>query len=106
MMETDCLLALAVDMPFVTVPHLKELCDFAKLGMGAVPRVNGKVEPLMAVYPKDAASVFAEALNGTDHSVQQVVRRLTALDLVRELLITGDAARFYRSINYPTDLEP
>lgn len=106
MMETDCLLVLAVDMPFITRSHLKKLCDCAQPGVGAVPVVNGRVEPLAAVYPKRAESIFADALNGTDHSLQQLVRRLTGLELVREMPIAGDAGRFYRSINYPADLQP
>ncbi len=104
-METDCLLVLAVDMPFITLSHLKNTCDQAKPGMGAVPFVNGKMEPLAAVYPKRAASIFAEALKGTDYSLQQVVRRLTGLELIRQIPIAGAAGRFYRSINYPADLQ-
>jgi molybdenum cofactor guanylyltransferase len=104
LMQTDCLLVLAVDMPFVTSSHLKKLCDRAKPDMGAVPLVNGRVEPLAAVYPKCAESIFAKALNGTDHSMQRLVRQLAALELVREIPITGTAGRFYRSINYPADL--
>jgi molybdopterin-guanine dinucleotide biosynthesis protein A len=106
MMETDCLLVLAVDMPFITLSHLKKLCDWAQPGVGAVPVVNGRVEPLAAVYPKRAESIFANSLNGTDYSLQQLVRRLTGLELVREIPIAGDAGRFYRSINYPADLQP
>jgi molybdenum cofactor guanylyltransferase len=105
-METDCLLVLAVDMPFITLSHLKKVCDGAKPGVGAVPVVNRKVEPLAAVYPKCAGSIFAKALNGTDHSLQRLVRRLTGLGLVREIPIAGAAGRFYRSINYPADLQP
>jgi molybdopterin-guanine dinucleotide biosynthesis protein A len=106
MMETDCLLVLAVDMPFITLSHLKKLCDWAQPGVGAVPVVDGRVEPLAAVYPKCAESIFADALNGTDHSLQQLVRRLRGLELVREIPIAGAAGRFYRSINYPADLQP
>lgn len=103
--ETDCLLVLAVDMPFITVAHLKKVCDRATPAVGAVPVVEGKVEPLAAVYPKRSASIFAEALNGTDHSVQQVVRRLSALQLIREIPVGTAAGRLYRSINRPADLQ-
>jgi len=103
--ETDCLLVLAVDMPFITPSHLKEVCDWAEPGVGAVPVINGRVEPLAAVYPKRAGSIFSEALNGADHSLQRLVRRLTELELVREIPIAGAAGRFYRSINYPFDLQ-
>ena len=105
-MEADCLLVLAVDMPFLTLSHLKEICDWARPGVGAVPVVNGQVEPLAAVYPKCAGSIFTEALNGTDHSLQQLVPRLVRLELIRELPIAAAAAPFYRSINYPADVQP
>ncbi len=104
--ETDCLLALAVDMPFITVSNLKEVCDCVTPGLGAVPVVNGRLEPLAAVYPKRAASIFAEALHGTDYSLQRLVRRLTSLELVREIPMPDDAGRVYRSINCPADLRP
>jgi molybdenum cofactor guanylyltransferase len=104
-MDTDRLLVLAIDMPFITLSNLKQLCDSAEPGVGAVPLVNGKVEPLAAVYPKTAAPIFAKALSGTDHSVQQVVRRLTALALVRQIPIADTAADFFRSVNYPADLQ-
>ena len=103
--ETDCLLVLAVDMPFMTVSHLKKVCDCTKPGVGAVPVVNGKVEPLAAVYPKRAGPIFTEALDGTDHSLQQLVPRLMGLDLVREIPIGKAVSRFYRNINYPADLQ-
>jgi molybdenum cofactor guanylyltransferase len=104
-METDCLLVLAVDMPFMTLSHLKKVCDCTKPGVGAVPVVNGNVEPLAAVYPKRAGPIFTEALNGTDHSLQQLVPRLVGLDLIRELRMAGAANGFYRNINYPADLQ-
>ena len=104
--ESDCLLVLAVDMPFITVSHLEQVCDRADVGVGAVPVVNGKVEPLAAVYPKCCESIFAEALNGPDHSLRQVVGRLIALQLVRQISVSGAARRLYRSVNSPVDLEP
>jgi len=105
-METDCLLALAVDMPFIGLPQLTEICHRARADTGAVPVINGKAEPLAAVYPKTAVSIFGDALEGTDHSLQEVVRRLAALKLVRKIPITDPTARFFRSVNYPGDLHP
>jgi molybdopterin-guanine dinucleotide biosynthesis protein A len=104
-METDRLLVLAVDMPFITSSHLKKVCDCAKPGVGAVPVVNGKMEPLAAVYPKRARSIFAQAVNGTNYSLQQLLPRLARLEFVREIPIVGSADHFYRSINYPADLQ-
>jgi molybdopterin-guanine dinucleotide biosynthesis protein A len=105
MMETDYLLALAVDMPFITVSHLRKICDCARPGVGVVPVVNGKMEPLAAVYPKRAGSIFAEALRGSDYSLQRLVGRLAELEFIREIPIAAAAGRFYRSLNYPADLQ-
>jgi molybdopterin-guanine dinucleotide biosynthesis protein A len=104
-MQTDCLLVLAVDMPFITPSQLKKLCDQAQPGIGAVPVVNGKLEPLMAIYPKSAESIFGQALNGADYSLQRPVRRLARLELIREIPVAARSACFYRSINYPADLQ-
>jgi molybdopterin-guanine dinucleotide biosynthesis protein A len=104
-METNHLLALAIDMPFVTTEHLQHLRDLAVNGKGVVPIIEGKAEPLCAVYPKEARPVFLEALHGTDFSLQPIVRQLIGLDLLRELPVSGDEQKFYQNINQPRDLD-
>ena len=56
--ETDHLLALAVDMPFMIVVHLRALCGQVTDGMGVISMIDGKAEPLCAIYPKEARAVF------------------------------------------------
>lgn len=48
------LLVLAVDMAEMTLETLSELTSRCGPARGVVPRVNGRVEPLAAVYPKTA----------------------------------------------------
>jgi molybdopterin-guanine dinucleotide biosynthesis protein A len=45
------LLALAVDMPHLSPPFLRQLIDRCEPARGVVPRVGHRLEPLAAVYP-------------------------------------------------------
>ena len=103
--ETDHLLTLAVDMPFITAEHLHALCDRATIGTGVIPMIDGKAEPLCAIYPKAGEGLFQEALRGEDFSLQPIVRRLIDLNLLRVMPVSGSSREFYRSINEPRDLE-
>jgi molybdenum cofactor guanylyltransferase len=57
------LLVLAVDMPNMSAGCLQRLVASCTETTGAVPRVNGNIEPLAAVYPKAARVVIAELMD-------------------------------------------
>jgi len=59
--SSSLLLVLAVDMPKMQVQLLNRLASRCSEGVGAIPRVNGKIEPLAAIYPRLAAGLI-EAL--------------------------------------------
>lgn len=103
-METDHLLALAIDLPFMTTEHLRHLCGFMTKGSGVVPMIDGTAEPLAAVYPKEARAVFGEALQGENFSLQPIVKKLVARHMLLEIPIAGPAREFYRNMNEPQDL--
>ena len=102
--KTDHLLALAVDMPFMTTENLRLVCSLATEGIGVVPTIDGKAEPLGAIYPTEARAAFLEALQGDNFSLQPLVRKLIALNMLREMPISDQARDFYKSINEPADL--
>src|SRR5262245_23132540 len=52
--HTTHLLALAVDMPFMTENYLRSMCEAIKPGRGVVAKIDNCAEPLAAVYPRDA----------------------------------------------------
>jgi molybdenum cofactor guanylyltransferase len=104
-METDHLLVLAIDMPFMTTEHLRHLCSLTMNGSGVVPLIEGNAEPLAAIYPKEARAVFCEALQGDNFSLQPIVRKLVALNMLLEIPISGPARELYRNINAPQDLD-
>src|SRR5215216_7145685 len=67
--RTAHLLALEIDMPFMTENYLRTLCDAITLGRGVVPKINNRAEPLAAVYPREAEIDFRTALAGSDFSL-------------------------------------
>src|SRR5436190_11378628 len=94
-MRTTHLLALAVDMPFMTSEQLAILRELAAEGRGVVPVIGERAEPLAAIYPAEAAVNFANALAGTDFSLQPVIRNLAAEEKVRLLAVPAQDEGLY-----------
>jgi molybdopterin-guanine dinucleotide biosynthesis protein A len=103
-MKTTHLLALAVDMPFMTGEQMRFLCSLAIAGRGVVPVVDERAEPLAAIYPREAAMDFAAALAGPDFSLQTLTRNLARAGRVQMWDVPEEARDFYRSVNEPGDL--
>ena len=97
--KTDHLLTLAVDMPFMTTENLLTLCSLVTKGIGVIPTIEGRAEPLGAIYPKETGAAFQEALRGDNFSLQPLVRKLIALNMLREMPVSGSARRLYKSVN-------
>jgi molybdenum cofactor guanylyltransferase len=104
-MRTTHLVALAVDMPFMTSEQLHRLCKLAEAGRGLVPMIGERAEPLAAVYPAEASPDFAGALDGADFSLQRLVRKLAAEERVRLYSVPVEDEHFYRSVNEPRDFK-
>lgn len=103
--ETDHLLALAIDMPFMTTEQLRLLCNLVTTEAGVVPMIDGNAEPLAAIYPKESRAIFLEALQSENFSLQPIVRKLIDLNLLKEMPIAGPAREFYKNVNEPSDLD-
>lgn len=102
-MPTTHLIALAVDMPYMTGEQLVALGGMAAEGRGVVPVIAERAEPLAAIYPAEAAGDFAAALAGSNFSLQLVVRKLAAAGKVRLWPVPDRDAQFYRNWNEPGD---
>ena len=103
--QTTHLIALAVDMPFMTATELEALRQRATEGCGVVPTIGEQAEPLAAIYPTEAAVDFEEALSGSNFSLQAVVRRLAEIEKVRLWAVPGARANFFRSVNEPEEFD-
>lgn len=103
-MRTAHLLALAIDMPFMTENFLRFLCEHIEPGRGVLPTIENRAEPLAAVYPREAENDFCNALAGADFSLQSLVRRLIAGGKLRQVPITEQEQKFFLNVNEPADL--
>jgi molybdopterin-guanine dinucleotide biosynthesis protein A len=98
------LLALAIDMPFMTENFLRYLCEHIEPGRGVLPTIENRAEPLAAIYPRQAEIDFRNALVGVDFSLQSLVRRLVETGKLREVPITEQEQKFFLNVNEPADL--
>jgi molybdenum cofactor guanylyltransferase len=94
-------LALACDMPFVTAELLAWL---ASQTPPSVPRVDGRLEPLLALYGPGAATALRGAL-ADELPLREAVAALGPTEIgAGELARFGDPGRLAFSVNTPDDL--
>ena len=103
-MHTGHLLALAIDIPFMTEQYLRVLCDQIEPGIGVVPTIDDRAEPLVAIYPREAHADFRNALAGTDFSLQNVVDRLVESGKLREVGVKEHETKLFLNVNEPSDV--
>jgi molybdenum cofactor guanylyltransferase len=104
-MHAAHLLAIAIDMPFMIEQYLKFLCNQIEPGTGVVPTIDGRAEPLAAIYPREANADFRSALAGTDFSLQSVVRRLLESGKLWEVRVKEQEKKFFLNVNEMADLQ-
>jgi molybdopterin-guanine dinucleotide biosynthesis protein A len=96
------LLVLAVDLPEIQAGLLRRLARQGAPGAGAVPRVNGALEPLAAFYPRAALPLARQLLNLKKSAMRGFVEHCRAAGLVEEVDMTA-AARQFLNWNSPAD---
>jgi molybdenum cofactor guanylyltransferase len=104
-MHSNHLLALAIDMPFMTEKYLKFLCSQIEPGGGVIAKIDNRFEPLAAIYPKETSADFRSALLGQDFSLQALTSRLVKAGKVREMPVTEEERELFFNINEPADLQ-
>jgi molybdopterin-guanine dinucleotide biosynthesis protein A len=102
---TGHLLALAIDMPFMTENFLRSICDAIEPGRGIVAKIDNRAEPLAAIYPREAEIEFRTALTGSDFSLQNVVRRLVTSGKLLEIAVTEQERRLFRNVNKVSNVD-
>jgi molybdopterin-guanine dinucleotide biosynthesis protein A len=104
-MSTSHLLALAIDMPWMTNKYLEFLCAHIEPGRGVLPEIGDRAEPLAAIYPREAASETGKALAGADFSLQSLTCDLVAAGKLWAIPVTQQEKKFFRNLNELADLE-
>ena len=102
--HTAHLLALAIDMPFMTESYLRSICDTIAPGRGVVAKIDNRAEPLAAVYPREAEIDFRTALAGNNFSLQNVVRDLVTSGKLLEISVAKQERRLFRNLNNVFDV--
>jgi molybdopterin-guanine dinucleotide biosynthesis protein A len=104
-MRTKHLLALAIDMPFVTEKYLTFLCSQIEPDRGVIAKVDDRFEPLAATYPQEALANVRSALSGTDFSLQTVAGSLVEERKLRVMAVTEEERKLFVNVNEPADLQ-
>jgi molybdopterin-guanine dinucleotide biosynthesis protein A len=100
----DHLLALAIDMPFMTESYLRSFCEKIERGVGVVPLIENRAEPLAAIYPREAYDEVVGALSGSDFSLQSLVGKLITAGKLQPIQVSEKEKAFFRNLNEPRDL--
>jgi molybdopterin-guanine dinucleotide biosynthesis protein A len=72
--DADFLLVFAIDLPRLHPDWIRSLIHHTRPGVGAVPVVEGRLEPLAAAYPKGALASARARLQRGSLSVQEWAR--------------------------------
>jgi len=102
---TDHLLALGIDTPLLTQTYLRDLCARIEPGRGIVPMFDNRFEPLAAIYPRSAQLDLAEALTGSDFSLQSLIRKLISAEKLNPIEVSTEEKILFRNLNQPQDLD-
>lgn len=100
---TTHLLVLAVDLPRMTAAHLQVLWRGSQPGQGVIPQGAEQLEPLVAVYPQEAAALAREHLRGPDRSVQALARILLRQNRLQTYHLQPEERMFYHNANTPEE---
>jgi molybdopterin-guanine dinucleotide biosynthesis protein A len=98
------LLALAVDLPRMNRAVLESLLAACSVGRGAVARVAGRVEPLVAVYPRAAAAMVRELLAAGKRAAGELAARCAQAGLVSWVDFPAGQTAAFLNWNRPEDL--
>jgi molybdopterin-guanine dinucleotide biosynthesis protein A len=97
---TPLLLVLAVDMPHMSADCLQRLLANCTPARGAMPRLNGQVEPLAAIYPRAGRETGAVKTG----SARAFAERCVAAELARYVDLPASDAHCFTNWNSPADV--
>lgn len=106
LLETEWLVVLAIDLPLITSPFLREVLDEAQHSeAGVVPWDGSRFHPLAAVYPREAGAIARACVDHGDLAMQPFVLELENRGLVRRKYIAGEQLAAFANFNMPEDWE-
>ncbi len=104
MANSPLVLVLPVDLPCLTSEFLRQLTSACTEQVGVVPECNGQLEPLVAVYPRNAHALVRQLLGDRRRAAREFA--LACLErglVVKRFTAPTDAERFV-NWNHPHDV--
>ena len=98
------LLVLAVDLPEMSVAFLRRLGGGCTENLGSIPRVNERIEPLAAFYPKSAHSLAAAMLRNRRNVAAAFAENCVQSCQARFVECPDTEACHFANWNSPADL--
>ena len=98
------LLVLAVDLLAMNADFLRRLMTHCSANSGAVPRVAGDIEPLVACYPKTAHPLAVQMLGRNQCAVKYFAGAVVSSGLAVWLDLTESDRQLFKNGNRPADL--
>ena len=98
-------LALAVDMPHVTIPLLEEIVTLSRSGTcGVIFRGAHGYEPLCACYPYSTLPLLQEVLTEGNLRLQDFAGRAVDAGLLHVIPLSKEREALFLNLNSPSDL--
>jgi len=94
-------IVLGIDMPAVTVSGLRQLLEACEGERGLVPRLNGRWEPLLAIYPRRLAELARTRLTQGERSLQGFVEAGIAMGAIDSWAVAPEATGWFVNLNRP-----
>jgi molybdopterin-guanine dinucleotide biosynthesis protein A len=104
--NTELNLMLAVDLPFLTGPLLRFLLSISQHSdaMVTVPRVNGRLQPLCAIYRKAFSELAEESLRQGRYKIDPLFNQVsTRIADQKELETAGFRGALFENVNTPSE---
>ena len=103
-MRCERLLVLAVDLPAMTADFLRTLLAHATPDCGVAPMLDGRYEPLAAIYPRAIHALAARCVAGGDRSMQRFIGAGLTEGLLRAQPVAVADRGLFHNVNGPDDL--
>jgi molybdopterin-guanine dinucleotide biosynthesis protein A len=97
-------LVLAVDLARMTAPFLRKLAEHCDPLTGAIPELNGELEPLAAIYPKRCHGIARDFLRKGRHAARDFANACLRERAMRKFNVPDADIRCFENWNTPPDV--
>ena len=104
MTRSALLLVLAVDLPLMTETFLRKLVSRCEATVGVVPRLDGGLEPLAAIYPKRCHKLVADFLERSRAPAREFAGACLEKGAIKTFRVARADAGCFSNWNTPADV--